>query len=383
VTISDSPQEAAIRTEARAWLETNWPPFKKEHGITGRPPFALEVARAWHRRLDEAGWGAPAWPEELGGRGFGPVEAAIWSQEKARAGAAITFNIVGFGMAGPTIVAHGTQEQKDRHLQAIRRGDEIWCQLFSEPGAGSDLASLQTKATIDGDSWVIDGQKVWSSDAHVADFGLLLARSDPDVPKHAGLTYFLLDMRAPGVDVRPLRQLSGDAHFSEVFLSGVRIPDDARIGEPGEGWAVARTTLLYERMSLGDVTAGITFPFERLTKIARDRNKLDALTRQRLVEIYARERLLAMLNARMLSKLSKGEIPTVEGSVLKLMLASLGTQAATEGVRLLGGEGTLLDDDGPQLNFLWERAMHIGGGTDEVQRNQIAERVLGLPRDAR
>ncbi len=380
---ADSPREAEIRAEARAFLAQHVKPWKQQYHIAEQPPYPLDAMRTWQRILSDDGWGAPMWPVEYGGRGFGPVEGAVWSQEKARAGAAIPFNIVGFGMAGPTIIVHGTEDQKQRHLRPLLGGNEIWCQLFSEPSAGSDLSALATRAERDGNDWIVNGQKVWSSDAGIADFGILLARHDPSLPQRQGLTYFIVDMRAPGVEVRPLRQLNGEAHFSEVFLTDVRIADANRIGEPGEGWTVARTTLLYERMSLGDVTAGITFPFTKLARIARDRGHTDDVTRHDLVAVYTQERLLALLNNRILSKLGKGEIPTAEGSILKLMLSSLGTEAATLGLRLLGGEGTLLASGGPQEAFLWEKAMHIGGGTDEVQRNQIAERVLGLPRDPR
>jgi len=379
--LNDTPSMAEIRAEARAFLADAWPAWKREHAITGEPPYALAAMRAWQRTLAEHGWGAPLWPPEVGGRGFGPVELAVWSQEKAKVAANVPFNIVGFGMAGPTIVTHGSAEQKERYLPPLLRGDELWCQLFSEPGAGSDLAGLSTRAERDGDDWIVTGQKVWSSGAHEADFGILLARHDPSVPKHQGLTYFICDMRAPGVEVRPLKQLSGEAHFSEVFLENVRIPDAGRIGEPGEGWTVARTTLLYERMSLGDVTAGITFPFDKLVAIARQHDRLDPVARQDLVGVYTTERLLEQLNNRILSKLGRGEIPTAEGSVVKLMLAELGTRAANLGLRLLGPQGAVRGDDGPQQAFLWEKAMHLGGGTDEIQRNQIAERVLGLPRD--
>jgi alkylation response protein AidB-like acyl-CoA dehydrogenase len=378
---ADSPRQAEIRAEARAFLAERVKRWKQRHRLGDQPPFPLQAMREWQRTLADGGWGAPMWPPEYGGRGFGPVEGAVWSQERARAGAAIPFNIVGFGMAGPTIIVHGTPEQKQRYISPLLRGDEIWCQLFSEPGAGSDLSAVQTRAERDGEHWVVNGQKVWSSDADLADFGILLARHDPSLPQRKGLSFFIVDMHAPGVEVRPLRQLNGDAHFSEVFLTDVRIPDTDRVGEPGEGWSVARTTLLYERMSLGDVTAGITFPFAKLVRIAKERGHTDEVTRHDLVSIYTQERLLSSLNNRIMSKLGKGEIPTAEGSILKLMLSSLGTDAATLGVRLLGGDGALMSPGGPQEAFLWERAMHIGGGTDEVQRNQIAERVLGLPRD--
>jgi alkylation response protein AidB-like acyl-CoA dehydrogenase len=264
-------------------------------------------------------------------------------------------------------------------------GDAIWCQLFSEPGAGSDLAGVTTQARREGDTWIVNGQKVWSSDGGVADWGILLARFDPDVAKHRGLVYLLVDMHSPGVEVRPLRQLSGDSHFSEVFLTDVRVPDAQRMGEPGEGWGVAMTTLMNERMSLGASTAGLTFPFTRLVELARKRaGGVDELTRHDLVRIWTRERILEVLNKRVIGKLRKGEIPTAEGSVLKLLLSQLTTDASNTGVRLLGPAGALVGEEGsPQLNFLWAPAMRIGGGTDEIQRNTIAERVLGLPREPR
>jgi alkylation response protein AidB-like acyl-CoA dehydrogenase len=232
---------------------------------------------------------------------------------------------------------------------------------------------------------VVNGQKVWSSQADQADWGILLARHDPSVPKHQGLVYLLVDMHAPGVEVRPLRQIDGEAHFSEVFLTDVRVPDANRLGEPGEGWRIAMTTLMNERMSLGAATGGFTFPFQRLAGIARDRspNGVDPLARQDLVRIYTQERILEFLNQRIISKLRAGQIPTTEGSILKLALSTLGTDAASLGVRLLGPQGAIRDRQGPQEHFLWAPAMHIGGGTDEVQRNVIAERVLGLPREDR
>jgi alkylation response protein AidB-like acyl-CoA dehydrogenase len=380
----DTPREAEIRAEARAWLEANWPPFARERNLVGKSrPYPLEDSRAWQRVLYEGGWSAPAWPAEHGGRGFGPVENSVWAEEKARAGANVVFDIVGFGMAGPTIVAHGTEEQKARYLPPLLRGDEIWCQLFSEPGAGSDLAGVTTQARSEGDEWIVNGQKVWSSDGGVADRGILLARFDPDVPKHRGLVYLLVDMHSPGVEVRPLRQLSGDSHFSEVFLTDVRVPDSQRMGEPGAGWGVAMTTLMNERMSLGASTAGLTFPFTKLVELARARG-MDELTRHDLVRIWTRDRILEVLNKRVIGKLRKGEIPTAEGSVLKLLLSQLTTDAANTGVHLLGPAGATRGGDGsPQLNFLWAPAMRIGGGTDEIQRNTIAERVLGLPREPR
>ena len=373
--------EEAIRAEARAWLEENFPAWKRENGIEGEVPFTTELGRSWQRRLQEGGWGAPSWPPEYGGRGFGPVESIVWAEEKARMGANLPFNVPGFGMAGPTTIAHGTEGQKDRFLPPLLRGEEIWCQLFSEPGAGSDLAALTTRAERDGDEWVVTGQKVWSSGAHEADWGILLARHDFDVPKHKGLIYLLVDMHAEGIEVRPLRQMDGAAHFNEVFLEGVRVPDDNRLGEPGEGWKVAITTLMNERMSLGAATSGFALPFERLVELYRGDDAPEPVYRDDLSRVYTWGRILEWLNQRIVGKLRSGQIPTAEGSVMKLILADLVSGSAETGVNLLGSQGTILGEEGVQQAFLGSRAFHIGGGTDEIQRNLIAERVLGLPRE--
>jgi len=374
-------QEEALRAEARAWLEANFPPWRESIGNPAR--YTSEQRRAWHKRQHEGGWGAPTWPVEYGGKGFGPVEDAIWADEKARIGANIPFNVTGFGMAGPTIIAHATPSQKDRYLPPLLAGDEIWCQLFSEPGAGSDLANVTTRATRDGDSWIVTGQKVWSSSAHDAQFGILLARHDFELPKHEGLIYFIVDMQSPGVDVRPLRQISGDSEFNEVFLTDVRIPDENRIGEPGDGWRIAMTTLMFERMSIGSATGGYTFPFERLVALATAHGRPGVLERQALADVYTRYKILDLLNGRVLSKLRRGEIPTAEGSILKIALAELCSASAELGVHLLGGEGLVTRPGSPVNAMLEAIAFHIGGGTDEVQKNVVAERVLGLPRDER
>jgi alkylation response protein AidB-like acyl-CoA dehydrogenase len=372
-----------LRTEARSWLADAWPAFNAEHPDTGR--YEPARARAWQRRLAEGGWGAPSWPDEYGGRGFGPLESTVWAEEKARIGATIPFNVVGFGMAGPTIIAHGTLPQKERYLPPLLGGEEIWCQLFSEPGAGSDLASLATRAVRDGDDWIVTGQKVWSSSAHEAQWGLLLARYDFDAPKHKGLIYLLCDMSSPGIEVRPLKQMDGNTHFNEVFLSDVRVPHVSRLGEPGDGWRMAITTLMHERMSIGSATGGYTFPFERLVDLARDHSSggsIDPLTRDALARVYTQRRVLEMLNARILSKLGRGQIPDAEGSIVKLVLAGLISDTADVGMRLLGHSGTVMGGEGIQRAFLGSPAFRIGGGTDEIQRNLIGERVLGLPKDS-
>ena len=378
--LAESEHESAVRAEARGWLEEHFPAWKREHAIEDEVRSEVELGRSWQRRLFDGGWAAPAWPPEYGGRGFGPVESTVWAEEKARVGANLPFDVPGFGMAGPTIIAHGTDEQKERYLPPLLRGDEIWCQLFSEPGAGSDLAALTTRAERDGDDWIVTGQKVWSSGAHEADWGILLARHDFDVPKHKGLIYLLVDMRTEGIEVRPLRQMDGSAHFNEVFLSGVRVPHADRLGEPGEGWKVAVTTLMNERVSLGGATSGFAMPFERLAALATERG-VGPIARDRLVRVYTWNRILELLQARIVSKLGRGQIPTAEGSIMKLVLADLVSSSAELGVDLLGPDGQLAGDDGVQRAFLGSLAFHIGGGTDDIQRNLIAERVLGLPRE--
>lgn len=378
----DSPREAAFRAEARAFLEAHRParwrhPF--EDGVDERELLAAQ--KAWQRTLFEHGWAAVLWPTEYGGRGAGPIEAIVWNQELARVGLGESIFVVGTAMAGPTIIAHGTPEQRQRFLPPLLRGDEVWCQLFSEPGAGSDLASLAARAVRAGDHWVVSGQKTWCSGAHYADWGILLARTDSTVPKHKGITYFLLDMHAPGIELRPLRQMSGGAHFNEVFLNEVRIPDAQRLGPENAGWAAAMTTLLNERMALGG-TGGF-FSFAELLAHAREhRDRLDAVTRDRLAQLYCWDRTLELLNARVVTKLGRGKIPDAESSVMKLALARILTAGADLGLRVAGADA--LRRHGPwQHQFLTAPSLHIAGGTDEIQKNLVAERVLGLPREGR
>ena len=375
----------AFRAEARAFLEEHFPKWKSSESIADGAELTREQRRSLQRFLYEHGWGVLTWPVEFGGRGVGMVESLVWNQEKAKAGLQFTFDFVGMGLAGPTIIARGTDDQKKRYLEKIARGDEAWCQLFSEPGAGSDLGGLSTRAERSGDVWVVNGQKVWSSGATESDRGLLVARYDPDLPKQQGLVFLLLDMHAPGVEVRPLRQIDGGEHFAEVFFNDVQVPDADRVGEPGEGWSVAMTTLLHERSSIGGGIGSFAMPFDDIVRIARERgHNDDPLVRQHLVEIYTRKTILDVLNTRVQTALLSGRIPEAEGSVIKLLMAQLGSVSALNAIELLGTEGTLADGQGsPQQRFLGMAALHIGGGTDEVQRNAIAERVLGLPREPR
>ena len=374
-----------LHVEMRAFLDEHAPKWKADEGISGDGPLTRAQLKSWQRFLFDHGWGVPTWPVEFGGRGLGMIENLTWNAEKQAAGFQYLFDFVGMGLAGPTLIARGTPEQHAKYLEKIASGQESWCQLFSEPGAGSDLGGIATKAERVDDGWIVNGQKVWSSGALEADRGLLVARYDWDLPKQKGLVYLLLDMHAPGVEVHPLRQIDGGAHFAEVFFNDVFVPDSDRVGEPGDGWGVAMTTLLHERSSIGGGVGNFAMPFDQIVKLARQRKKDgDPLVRQRIADVYTRRKILDVLNTRVQTALLTGRIPEAEGSVMKILMAQLGTASATTAIDLLGADGTLADTQGsPQQRFLGMASLHIGGGTDEVQRNAIAERVLGLPREPR
>jgi len=375
----DSPSEAIFRKEAHEFLAANIHEAPGDLSESaGEWEKSLVARKKWQRILYENGFAAITWPEAHGGRGLGPVEQIIWNEERNRARAPSPVNIVGIGMAGPALIEHGTDEQRERYLSRILSGEEIWCQLFSEPDAGSDLAAVATKAERDGDDWIVSGQKVWSSGAHFSRRAILLARTDPTVPKHRGITFFALDMESPGVTVRPLRQMNGEIHFNEVFLDEVRIPDADRVGEPGDGWKVATTTILHERMALGG-SLGV-FHMEDLVELARDRGPLDAHTRDLLAKAYTYHQCLDYLNARVMSKLAAGEIPTAEGAITKLAVTRMLETASEAALAMLGPDA--IAGSGPwQDLFLITQGIRIGGGTDLVQKNMLAERILGLPRE--
>jgi alkylation response protein AidB-like acyl-CoA dehydrogenase len=388
----DSPREAAFRAEVRAWLDANAP---RKTGDTARlsvlegfddRPETIARAKEWQRRLAEAGWAAITWPVEHGGRGAGPLEAIVFGEEVAHYDVPVQLFMIGLGMIGPTLIAHGTSEQQQRYLPAMLRGDEIWCQLWSEPDAGSDLASLKTRAVRDGDDFVLDGQKVWTSGAHYCDYGLGVFRSNVDAPKHKGISALVVPMDAPGITIRPLRQINGAAHFNEVFFDGVRVPADNLVGEMDDGWRVARTTMMNERLSAG-VMVSMTETMGPLLALAgRLDGGLDRVVRQRIASAYTQARLFDLTVARVRTALSRAAIPGPEVSIMKLFAAIAGTELAELGVDLLGPAGALWGDDGPEggrwaSGLLASFAMHIGGGTDEIQRNIIAETVLGLPRE--
>ncbi len=377
----DSPQEAAFRSEARAFLEAHGPKEYVHAFAQNVDDEALVRSnRAWQRTLYEHGWAALTWPREFGGRGLGPIEQIVWNQELARAGLGESVFVVGIGMAGPTIIAHGSDAQKARFLAPMLRGEEIWCQLFSEPGAGSDLAGVACRADRDGDDWVLSGQKTWCSGGHYGDWGILLARSDPSLPKHQGISFFLLDMKTPGVEVRPLRQMTGSEHFNEIFLNEVRIPDHCRLGPEGGGWAVAKTTLMHERMAIGGIEL-MSFRWEDfLAHVRQNAERLDDVLRDDVARLYTWVKSLELLNARMITKLGRGEMPAAEASVMKLAMARIVTGGGEAGLRLLGADAAGKDGMWQDI-FLMAPSFHIAGGTDEIQKNQAAERVLGLPRE--
>ncbi|MEX0665291.1 MAG: acyl-CoA dehydrogenase family protein [Acidimicrobiia bacterium] len=338
---------------------------------------SLTEARQWQAKAAADGWAGIGWPTEYGGRGASLMEQIIFTQETTRFVVPDHVFRVGIGMGGPTVIAHGTEEQKRRWLRPLLTGEEIWCQLFSEPGAGSDLAGLRTSAVRDGNEWVLNGQKVWSSGAHYSQWGLLLARTDPDVPKHQGITYFMLDMSLPGIEVRPLRQMTGGAHFNEVFFTDVRVPDADRLGDSNDGWRVAQTTLLNERAAivelLGDRNAA-----EPLIALAS--GTADASTRQELAQVHIESAIMRYLGLRIVTAFAQGRLPGPEASVAKLAMGALLRRSGSLALQLLGARG-MVDDDDWTTAFLAAPAIRIAGGSDEIQRNIIGERVLGLPKE--
>jgi alkylation response protein AidB-like acyl-CoA dehydrogenase len=376
VDLTPSPSEQAFRDELRAWLEANHPGPEPEGDVAG-----FEFRRAWQRALHDAGWAGVSWPKEYGGRGATLVEQAIYNEELARAQAPSTANVLGLSMGGPTLIAHGTEEQKRRYLEPILSADEIWCQGFSEPEAGSDLASLKTRAVRDGDEWVVTGQKVWTTLAHHAKWCMLVARTDPDAPRHQGLTYFLMDMEQDAVQVRPLRQITGEAEFNELFIEEARIPHENILGGEGNGWAVAITTLMHERATLAfglQIRVRITLA-ELLDDARQSGAAVDPVIRDRLAQLYIESEVLRLNALRGLSAIMRTGVPGPEGSLGKWQWADV-NQALTELAVELRGPRAVLDDERWTYRFLRARANSIEGGTTEILKNIVAERVLGLPR---
>ena len=378
-----------FRAELRAWLEEHPPPAVD---VAGTPEEAAAL-REWQRTLHSGGWVGVHWPVEYGGRGASMMQVAIYNQELARAFAPPILGRAGVSLVGPTLMTHGTEEQRVRWMRRILAADDIWCQLFSEPDAGSDLAGLTTRAEKQGDVYRVTGQKVWSSYATYADWGIALVRTDPDAPPHKGISMLAIRMDAPGVEIRPLRQITGEHEFNEVFLDGVEVPAEHRIGPEHQGWQVANTTLANER--------GASFVWkeqvlheaamELLAAACTRRDATaDARVRQRLVQSWIDIEIFRLHNARTLARIERGEDIGPESSLVKLFWARMSQRFADTACAVLG-PGSLLTADDPDaldrgrwaLAVLWTRANSIMGGTSEIQRNIIGERLLGLPREPR
>ena len=374
--LRDTSDEVAFRAEARAWIEANLSDEVRD-GARSEGPL-----REWSRKLSDAGYAGLTWPKEYGGGGAPYSYQAILLEEFARAEAPQHIGVIGLGMAGPTIMAHGTEEQKARYLPKILSAEEIWCQGFSEPGAGSDLASVRTRVDVHDDAFVLTGQKVWSSWAHIADFCILVGRSDADAAPHKGLTYVIVDMHAPGVEVRPLRQITGEAEFNEIFLTDVSVPRENLLGEIGEGWAVAMTTLLHERGTLGfALTGALDVAVRKLIVLAAERDEGNGLLRDRVAREWIELQALKLTNNRALTRLMKSGVPGPEGSVSKLRWSESSQRLTKLALELLGPDAQLVDEDGYwQHAQLRSRGNTIEAGTSEILRNIIAERVLDLPR---
>lgn len=395
-TDEETPELAAFRAEARAFLAANFEPrptkgiFGTTLGDTDTSKAAedrhVAASRAYQRTLFENGWAGLTWPVEYGGRGLTPKHFRTWLQEEAKFMVSIGFFSVATQMVGPTIMAHGTDAQQRYFLPKILSGEHIWCQLYSEPGAGSDLAGLTTRAERDGDEFVVNGQKVWNSGAHFADYGILLARTDWDVPKHRGISYFLVDMHSPGIEVRPLKQITGFSHFNETFFADVHIAAENLLGELNGGWAVANTTLAHERSMIG--AGGTGLGFKALATLARECAVTDDPTmRQELARCYTRFELLRMLGLRARANAKKGVLGP-ESSVMKLAISNRVARDGDLVLAMLGANGMLHYDDARgggmwQNLFLNQWSIRIGGGTEQIQRNVLGERVLGLPGDIR
>ena len=396
---SDTKDEAAFRAEVRQWIAENAPAYLHEalatsgFGSTRTGEYdPLEEARKWQKKKADAGWACIQWPRAYGGRDATPIQSVIWNQEEGVYGRLSGTFIIGQGMCAPTMMAYASESQKERYLPRLASGEEIWCQLFSEPHGGSDLAGLRTRAEKDGDDWIINGQKIWTSGAQHSDFGSLITRTDAEVPKHKGLTMFFLDMRSPGIDIRPIKQFNGDSGFNEVYFDNVRIPDDQRLGDVGDGWKVSLTTLMNERLAIG---GGIATGFPEIRELVDELrlasgNAMDnPAVRSRLADWYAKSAGLQNTASRAISALSKGEVPGPENSIGKLVAGGMMQDIAKFAVDLQGLSGIIMDRDiaagSARLQAMLMRspAVRIEGGTDQILRNIIAERVLGLPEDMR
>ncbi|TCS16012.1 acyl-CoA dehydrogenase family protein [Caulobacter sp. BK020] len=390
---NDSPDEAAYREKARVWLAENAAAHRAEHGEPGpTTPEHMAAAKAWQARKAAAGYACITWPAAFGGGGGTPIQSVIFGQEEAKAGVSYGYFTIGLGMCVPTVMAFGDDATKQRFVSPAVKGDEIWCQLFSEPAGGSDVAALRTRAVRDGDEWVINGQKVWTTGAHYSDYGIVLVRTDPDVPKHKGLTMFWIDMRDPAVERRPIHQMSGGRDFNEVYFTDLRIKDSQRLGAVGEGWKVALVTLMNERLAVGG-SAGPDY--RQVMELARGLPGAqgpalkDQAFRETLADWYVNSQGLKYTRFRTMTALSRGQTPGPESSIGKIISANQLQDLANTAVEAQDEYGVLTDpalapmEAAFQQSLMWAPGLRIAGGTDEILKNIIAERVLGLPGDVR
>ncbi|HMS63569.1 MAG TPA: acyl-CoA dehydrogenase family protein, partial [Solirubrobacteraceae bacterium] len=385
--LNDTPEQAEYRAQIRAWLDEHQaqaPAILGEGALTD-PDEILAARRAWQAQLAEGGLAGATWPKEYGGQGVGPIEGVIISQEMRRARVPGILDIIGVGMLGPTIIAHGDDEQKTRYLGPMLHGDEVWCQLFSEPAAGSDLAAVQTRAKQNDDgTWTLNGQKVWTTNAQFAAYGLLLARTNVDVPKHKGMTMFIVPMDGDGVTIRGLRQISGESEFNEVFFDDVTIPADSVVGGVDNGWGVGLTTLMFERLTIGLGSEGFGYNGDRFSRaIAADAAAVkDSDVRHQLGEIAAELEAIRWTGYRLISDLQGGQIPGPEFGLAKVTTVNNAVKAGDLIADVLGPE-TLAEDDEWAYMISFLPGLKSAGGTEEILRNTIGERVLGLPPEPR
>jgi alkylation response protein AidB-like acyl-CoA dehydrogenase len=389
---NDTPEEAAYRAQVRGWLAANAPQGPVA-ALDDEDSAGMAAARAWQRKKAEAGYACITWPKAWGGGGGASWQSVIFGQEEAKYPIPGNPFAIGLGMCVPTVMTVGNEADKERFVRPAVLGEEIWCQLFSEPSGGSDAAAARTRAVRDGDGWVINGQKVWTSGAHYSDFGLLLARTDPDVPKHKGLTMFWIDMKDPAVEVRPIHQMSGASNFNEVYFTDLRLKDSQRVGGVGEGWRVALVTLMNERLSVGGGGSGSSHG--RVMKLAGDINTLtglgvkDGALREKIADWFVQAEGLKYTTFRTMTALSRGQTPGPESSIGKVVSASLMQDMANTAMELEDQYGIINDPEMAPLAGVFQNALmnapglRIAGGTDEILRNIIAERVLGLPQDVR
>ncbi len=393
----DSPEDAKWRQQVREFLDEHARRKTPEEEEEFSSPLSaaedsshVDRAKEWQKTLYDNGYAAITWPKEYGGQDASPIQAFIFGEEMSHYDVPTGVYTIGLGMIGPTIIQHGTEEQKQRFLPKMLEGSEIWCQLWSEPNAGSDVASLQTRAEKVDDEWIINGQKVWTTGAHYSKWGLIIARTDWDAPKHRGITCFIIDMEQDGVDIQPITQMNGSSGFNEVFFTDARVPDSQRVGDEGDGWRVALTTLMNERYAIGvGGRSGSMKPLLKLAQKHQTNGKTafeDADVRQELAETWIHSKLLTLTGYRSMTKVAKGGIPGPEGSAMKLVGTGLASEVADAAERILGLGGILRGPDAPDKGqwadaYLTAPGIHLAGGTDEVMKNIIGERVLGLPKE--